>query len=216
PALIVADAFVGHRSEAVDIPDEADIPFVSRRMAVPGDDGEEVRGFLGEWVAPMPLVGQGLKAHVTASCHDAYGRRNALDAGALDRFVKTLCGKIQRHRGDLVITEAEGPEDAQVALVGYGSAGRVAHAVARRAYEEGLPVEAFKLTTLWPFPDAEIADLARRVNTILVLEDNMGQMVHYVRAAAQGEAAVAFLPPEAIGTLHRPAYVLEKIQEVLS
>jgi 2-oxoglutarate ferredoxin oxidoreductase subunit alpha len=216
PALIVADAFVGHQAEAVDIPEESDVPFVSRRMAVAGEEGEAVRGFLEEWVAPMPLVGRGHKVHVTASCHDAYGRRNALDAGAVDRFVKALCGKIQRYRGDLTITEAEGPEGAQVGLVGYGSTGRVACATARRAYEEGLPVEAFKMMTLWPFPEAEIADLAQRVRTILVLEDNLGQIVHYVRAAAQGAAEVVFVPPEAIGALHRPAYVLEKIQEVLS
>ena len=216
PVLIAADAFVGHGKEAVDIPEEAEIPFVSRRIAVDTEDGEDVRGFLEAWVAPMPLVGRGLKAHVTASCHDAYGRRTALDAAAVDRFVRALCGKIQRYRSDLTITEAEGPEEARVALAGYGSAGRVAQAVARRAYEEGLPVEAFRMTTLWPFPESEVADLARRVETILVLEDNLGQMVHYIRAAAQGEAEVVFLPPEAVGTPHRPAYVMEKIQEVLS
>ncbi len=216
PVLIAADTFVGHGREAVEMPREEEIPFVWRRIAVADEEGEEVRGFLETWVAPMPVIGRGLKAHVTASCHDAYGRRTALDAGALDRFVRALCGKIQRYRGDLTITEAEGPEEARVALVGYGSAGRVAQATARRAYEEGLPVEAFRLTTLWPFPESEVADLARRVKTILVLEDNLGQMVHYIRAAAQGGAEVVFLPPEAVGALHRPAYVLEKIQEVLS
>lgn len=216
PVLIVADAFVGHRAEAVEVPREEDVPFVFRRIAVADEDeGQEVEGFLKRWVAPMPVVGRGLKAHVTASCHDSFGRRNALDRGALDRFVRGLCNKLQDYRGDLTITEADGPEDAQVALVGYGSPGRVACDVARRAYEEGLPVEALRLTTLWPFPEGEITELARRVRKILVLEDNLGQMVHYIRAAAQGTAEVIFLPPEAIGMLHRQAYVMEKIQEVL-
>lgn len=126
PVLIAADAFVGHRKEAVEIPKEGEVPFVWRRVAVPDEEGEEVRGFLETWIAPMPLVGRGLKAHVTASCHDVYGRRTALDAEAVDHFVRTLCEKIQRYRGDLTLTEAEGPEEAKVALVGYGSAGRVA------------------------------------------------------------------------------------------
>jgi 2-oxoglutarate ferredoxin oxidoreductase subunit alpha len=215
PVLIVADAFVGHRAERVETPREEDVPFVCRRIAVADEEETVVEGFLKDWIAPMPLVGRGLKTHVTASCHDASGRRNLLDAGALDRFVRTLCGKLQRYRGDLTLSEAEGPEEARVALVGYGSVGRVACEVARRAYEEGLPVEAFRMATLWPFPEAEIADLAGRVDTILVLEDNLGQMVHYIRAAAQGKAEVVFVPPEAIGTLHQPAYVLGKIQEVL-
>ena len=215
PSLVVLDAFVGHRAEEVEVPAAADIPFVWRRIAVPKENGEPSVGFLGEWVAPMPVVGQGLKAHVTALCHDAYGRRNALDPGALDGFVRALQGKIQGGREDLVFTQAEGVGDARVALVGYGSGGRVACDAARRAFEEGLPVDAFRLTTLWPFPEQEILALAQRVETILVLEDNMGQMVHYIRAAAQGKAQVVFLPPEAIGALHRPAYVLEKIQEVL-
>jgi 2-oxoglutarate ferredoxin oxidoreductase subunit alpha len=216
PVLLVADAFVGQQSDTVDIPEIQEVPFVSRRAAASADEGDPVRGFLEEWVAPMPLVGRGLKAHVTASCHDSFGRRTALDAGALDGFIKALRSKIQRYRGDLVLTETEQVEGARLALVGYGSTARVAAAVARRATEEGSPVEAFKMTTLWPFPDTEIAELAQRVKKILVLEDNLGQIVHYVRAAAQGAAEVLFLPPEAIGSLHRPAYVLGKIQEVMS
>jgi len=38
-------------------------------------DPQEVRGFLDEDVAPMPVFGHGFKAHVTGSCHDARGMR---------------------------------------------------------------------------------------------------------------------------------------------
>ena len=71
----------------------------------------------------------------------------------------------------------------------------------------------FKLGSLWPFPDKEIASLAERVRHLIVLENNLGQMFHYVQAAAAGRARVSFLPPRILGELHEIDYILKAVRE---
>jgi len=47
------------------------------------------------------------------------------------------------------------------------------------------------------------------------MENNLGQMLPYVRAAIGSRVEVEALPPQVLGTLHRPSAVLDKIKEVL-
>jgi 2-oxoglutarate ferredoxin oxidoreductase subunit alpha len=199
--------------ETVRVPEEIEI--VERRVPEEGTDPQTIKGFLDEDVAPMPIFGKGFKAHVTGSCHNEYGQRNVVDAEALDNFVKKLSQKIRKRRDEFIITSSEGVEDAEVAIVGYGSTARAAQATARIAREERLAVGSFKMTTLWPFPEKEIERLAMNVVTIVVLENNLGQISDYVRSAAKGMAEVVFIPPETLGTLHHPGYVLKKIKEIV-
>ena len=83
----------------------------------------------------------GHKAHVTSSCHDAYGRRNVIDASALHIFIKGLNDKIEKHRDEIVKVEADA-DGAEVVLVSYGSIFRCAQAAveagARRGASAGL------------------------------------------------------------------------------
>jgi 2-oxoglutarate ferredoxin oxidoreductase subunit alpha len=215
PVVVMADAFVGHMRETVSVPERIEI--VERVIPAEGTDPLTIRGFLDEDVAPMPVFGRGFKVHVTGSCHDEYGQRNVVDAEALDNFVRKLSGKIRKRRHDLMLTSSEGVRAmrVEVAIVGYGSTARVAQATARMAREEGLPVGSFKMTTLWPFPEKEIEELAEQVGVMVVLENNLGQMVHYIQAAAKGRADVIFVPPETLGTLHHPGYVLQRVKEAL-
>ena len=69
--------------------------------------------------------------------------------------------------------------------------------------------------TLWPFADLEIAELCRDARKLIVMENNLGQMHTFVQAAMAGSCEVISLPPHVLGTLHRPADVLETIREVL-
>jgi len=47
------------------------------------------------------------------------------------------------------------------------------------------------------------------------LENNLGQIVTYIKAAVKGEAEVIFLPPQILGTLHNPDYIVDKVKEVI-
>jgi 2-oxoglutarate ferredoxin oxidoreductase subunit alpha len=213
PVFVLTDAFLGHMREELIVPEAAEIPIVDRRLFPTGKDTEVLPGFLDEDVAPMPVFGRGHKAHVTSSCHDAYGRRNVIDAKALDVFIRKLNDKIEKHR-DEIVRVASDVEGTEIVLVSYGSIFRCAQAAVEAGRAEGLPLGSFKLGTLWPFPDHEIAALAERVRHLIVLENNLGQMFHYVQAAASGRAHVSFLGPRVLGELHEIEDILKAVREV--
>ncbi len=215
PVFVLSDAFLGHMREELIVPEAASIPVADRKRFPPGIDTETLPGFLDEDVAPMPIFGEGHKAHVTSSCHDAYGRRNVIDATALDVFIRKLSDKIAKHRDEIVRVAADA-DGAEVVLVSYGSVFRCAQAAVEAGRAEGFPLGWFKLATLWPFPDREIATLAQRARHLIVLENNLGQLFPYVQAAAAGRAQVSFLPPRVLGELHEVEDVLKAVREVRS
>jgi 2-oxoglutarate ferredoxin oxidoreductase subunit alpha len=213
PVFVLSDAFLGHMREELLVPPADQIPLAERKKFPAGVDVESLPAFLDEDVAPMPLFGEGHKAHVTSSCHDAYGRRNVIDASALDVFVRKLNDKIVKHR-DEIVRVASDLEAAEVVLVSYGSVFRCAQAAVEAGRAEGLRLGWFKLGTIWPFPDTELAAVASRVKRLIVLENNLGQLVHYVQAAAGPRCQVSFLPPRVLGELHEIEDILKAVREV--
>ena len=212
PVFVLADAFVGHMREEVIIPEPGDIEIVERNIAPDGFNSETDQGFLSVDVAPMPLFGRGFKSHVTSSCHTETGKRNVTDAFALDNFIRKLSGKIEKHRDDIVRVE-DSTEGANIALFAYGSVYRSALAAASAAVKVGIKVGVFRPVTLWPFPDKEVEELSKRVNSILVLENNLGQMLHFVKSVSA--CPVHFLEPEILGTLHGVDRIVNKLKEIV-
>ena len=87
-------------------------------------------------------------------------------------------------------------DDADYAIVAFGSAARIAEKAVELARQEGINVGLFRPITLWPFPMKEIAALAEGKKGILVAEINAGQMVQDVRLAVNG-----IVPVEQFGRL---------------
>ena len=83
-------------------------------------------------------------------------------------------------------------DDAKIAVVGFGSAGRVALSAVRTARSQGIPVGLVRPISLSPFPKQLIREVAEKVDTILVVEMNSGMMLEDVMSAAQGKTNVEF------------------------
>lgn len=83
-------------------------------------------------------------------------------------------------------------EDAELVLIGFGTAGRIALSAVRKAREQGIKVGLFRPITLMPFPKNEIAALTDKVKSILVVEMNIGMMLDDVELAVQGKVPVEF------------------------
>ena len=60
-----------------------------------------------------------------------------------------------------------------------------------------------RLKTVWPFPEKEIQKLAKEVDTIIVPEMNLGQIVHPVREYVCGGCEVVSAPKIG-GEMHLP------------
>ncbi len=83
-------------------------------------------------------------------------------------------------------------EDAEIAVVGFGTAGRISLSAIRTAREQGLRVGLLRPVTVSPFPYDRIKKLSESVKAILVVEMNTGQMLGDVHLAAAGTAPVMF------------------------
>ena len=211
PVFVMGEGFVGHMRERVVIPEENQIRTVNRRVTrketpLPRKD------FLDPEVAPMPVFGLGLKAHVTSSCHDEQGMRNLSDPDVMHRYITQPIRKILSKREQIVEVETD-REGAKMVLVSYGVVSRAARTAAAMARAEGLEVGTLRLKTAWPFPDREIREAAESVEELLVLENNMGQMYPYIKAEAAHACRVGFLAPQTLGQIHDPQYILATIRE---
>jgi 2-oxoglutarate/2-oxoacid ferredoxin oxidoreductase subunit alpha len=83
-------------------------------------------------------------------------------------------------------------EDADLVVVAYGTAARVARTAIARARADGLRAGLLRPISLWPCPAAAVGEAARRARGILVVELSAGQMVEDVRLAVEGRVPVAF------------------------
>jgi 2-oxoglutarate ferredoxin oxidoreductase subunit alpha len=108
--------------------------------------------------------------------------------------------------------EASNIEDAAVVVVSYGITSRVAQRAVGLARNQGLPVGNFRLLTVWPFPEQQIGELAKKAKVLVVPELNLGQMVLEVERAAAGACRVKSVP-HAGGGVHLPEDILRVIVE---
>ncbi len=83
-------------------------------------------------------------------------------------------------------------EDAQFAVIGFGSAGRVALSAVRAARAEGIRVGLFRPISLSPFPKKRIYELSQKLQGFFVVEMNSGMMLDDVLLASQGNIPVEF------------------------
>jgi len=215
PVFILADALVGHMRERVDFPFKDEI-VLDERKKLETYQGIHQKIFLDEDVAPMPIFGKGLKANITGSTHKEDGFRNVSDPKIMDTAIRKLSNKILKHKEDIIAVEEKYLEDAEVAIFSYGLVYRAVLETVNTARSQGLKVGSFRPITIWPFPQEQVEELSKKLKTIIVCENNLGQIYPFVKAAANGNAKVVFLPPKILGALYKQEEILNKIKEVIS
>jgi len=108
----------------------------------------------------------------------------------------------------------ESLEDADIAVIAYGTAGRIAVSAVEQARAQGIRAGLFRPITLFPFPERELAAVADRVKAFLVVELSLGQMVEDIERFVAGRRPVRFLgrtggvlitPAEVVGAIERLA-----------
>lgn len=108
----------------------------------------------------------------------------------------------------------ENLDEAEFAVIAYGTSARVAVTAIEQAGREGLRVGLLRPISLFPFPTQAIIELASRVKAILVVEMSLGQLVDDVRLAVEGRCPVRFFgrtggiiisPEEVLAAIHEAA-----------
>ncbi|HSR47536.1 MAG TPA: 3-methyl-2-oxobutanoate dehydrogenase subunit beta, partial [Anaerolineales bacterium] len=101
----------------------------------------------------------------------------------------------------------------EMAVVAFGSAGRIAQSAIRAARDEGIKVGMFRPVSLYPYPYARLSELAAKLKAFLVVEMNSGQMIEDVRLANEGRLPVHFYGRMG-GVTPLPEEILEAIRKV--
>lgn len=109
-----------------------------------------------------------------------------------EEMIWSLQRKYARIEENETRAEVKDLDGADLVIVAYGSAARIAKQAISEAKKEGIRVGLVRPITLWPFPSREVAAAAERGVPILTVELSAGQMVEDVRLAVLGRAPVHF------------------------
>lgn len=211
PVILLLDEVIAHMREKVRIPDEKEIEIINRKK--PTVPPEEYLPFQPDQdgVPPMANFGEGYRYHITGLTHNQRGFP-ASQPQEIDWCIRHLHNKIKQNAKDILIYQQYFLDDAEIALIAYGSVARAAERVVRLAREQGIKVGMLKLITIWPFPEEELDRLANQVKLMLVPEMNLGQIVLEVERAVKGKCPVISYS-RVDGELINPEEIWLKIQE---
>ena len=132
-----------------------------------------------------------------------------------DALEKTNIARFERYK---VIEENEPMweeymmDDAELCVVAFGIASRVAKNAVVAARAEGIKVGLIRPITLWPFPKAPLAAAADKCKAFISVELSMGQMIEDVRLATSCKRPVT-LCSRTGGMIPSPDQVLESIRK---
>jgi 2-oxoglutarate ferredoxin oxidoreductase subunit alpha len=137
-----------------------------------------------------------------------------MDEGELEKHNWKLNEKYEQMKKTEVRVEVDNLEDAELALVGYGTSARICREAMNTARKKGMKVGLVRPITLWPFPEKVIAENADKVKAFLVIEMSLGQMVEDVRLANNGKCGVYFYGRPG-GGIPEVDVIVEKMEKIL-
>ena len=210
PTFLLADGFTGHLWERVVIPLPEEIKTAERKKpSVPPDKYMPFKPN-DHLIPPMASFGEGYNIHVTGLTHDEQGYPRTVDPETQFKLVRRLCDKIKKNSEKIIKANEFRLDGADIVVIAYGIPSRASLRAVKEARESGIKAGLLKLTTVWPFPEKQVQDLANRVRAMVVPEMNCGQILREVERAAK-ETPVHFVPKLG-GELHRPSEILEAIK----
>lgn len=213
PVLILSDEVLGHMREKVVIPPLGSYEIVERKR--PCTDTAKFIPYLADPEDDIPAMasfGDGYRWHVTGLTHNDFGFPSAKE-DEVEKNVKRLVRKINRFRDDIVEYETLAIDDAEIVVLSFGTVARSSIRAVNEARRRGIKVGHFRPVTLWPFPDKEIYQIAKKSKIIIVPELNCGQMVLEVERAVHGKTKVVG-KSLVNGELFTPDEIFKSIQEV--
>ncbi|MDP6696139.1 MAG: 2-oxoacid:acceptor oxidoreductase subunit alpha [Acidimicrobiales bacterium] len=187
PVILIYDEIIGHTRESVVLPDRVDIVDRSRPNGNPSTYQPKAAAANG--VPPMVAFGDGYRFHVTGLTHNEHGFPTT-DPGDTEALITRIHDKVHDHQDEISAVEEFMLDDAEVAIFAYGIVGRSAREAVLRARRAGMLVGLIRPLTLWPFPYAQVADVAAGIDTLLVAEMNLGQLIGEVERAVAGTTEV--------------------------
>lgn len=186
PAFILADGALGQMMEKVVLPTEGSLPYPEKNWATTG-------------------MGERKKRNIITSLFIQPEEMEQVNLHLQEKY-KAMQKEV---RFESILTE-----DADILLVAYGLGARICQKVVELGREKDVKIGLLRPITLFPFPKDEIARLALRVQSVLVVEMNAGQMVEDVALAVNGQCPVNFKGRMG-GMIASPEEVFQKVEAIV-
>jgi len=185
--IILADGSLGQMMEPAEMPPMRPVRPISERPA---------------WA----LTGaKGRAPNVVSSIY--------IDPALEEKFNFKLMAKMRQIEAAEIRLREIATEDAEIGVVAFGTAGRIAQSAVKAARDEGIKAGLLRPISLYPYPYEAVRQLSKNVRSLLVVEMNGGQMVDDVRLAVEGRVPVNFYGRMG-GMVPMPDEVLEAIRKV--
>ena len=184
PVILLLDEFIGHMREKMDIPGPGEMeiynhpqPTCQPAAYLHYGEGSSVGGAYAS-------LGSGYRFNITGLTHDQHG----FPTGRADEIqwkMDRLRAKVEDHLAELIEVDQEFMDDAEIAVFSYGGAARTAQQAVREARAKGIKAGLVRPITLWPFPNQALAEVLRKVKTMIVAEISQGQLLGEVQRVNQ-------------------------------
>ena len=192
PVIILSDEIVAHTRETFvpPSPDEIEVfdrvkPTVPPEWYLPYED-------TGTGVPPMAAFGDGYRHHVTGLTHDERGFPTQRSE-EINVLMRRLFRKITQGFHEIQRVETFMMEDAEIAVIAYGSVARSSRRAVIEAREHGVKAGLLQLVTLFPFPRRCVEKVLQQCRAVLVPEMNMGQISREVKRVHLNSSTVKTL-----------------------
>lgn len=223
PVIVMSDLLLSeHQGTVEDI--DMDVKIERGTWAVPGQAPED-GGYFPRYadsetgVSPRAVPGQEGLLHVASSDeHDERG--NLISDQHTDpvkrvQMMKKRMRKLEGVLKDFSPTRVEGPEDAELTLVGWGSTTGMMRHVMRHFNQGGARrVNVLSLRYLHPFPASEVLAALKKAKKVLAMEANFtGQLCRLIRMETGFHITQRWLKYD--GEPFYPGPAIAKVSEVL-
>jgi 2-oxoglutarate ferredoxin oxidoreductase subunit alpha len=186
PVILLTDGYLANGAEPWRIPQVADLPEIAIEYASP--DRSNGHGFLPylrdetTLSRPWAIPGTpGLEHRIGGlEKQDVTGNVNYEPANH-EKMIHLRAAKVERVTAEIPPTKCFGAEDAEIALVGWGSTYGAIRTAVERLAAEGIPTAHIHLRHLNPLP-SDLGDVLARFDKIVVPEMNLGQLNSLLRA----------------------------------
>jgi 2-oxoglutarate ferredoxin oxidoreductase subunit alpha len=183
PVILLYDEVVGHMRERLIVPQKGEVPLV-QRLRTSVKEGVDYHPYLPREDGRLPMSDFGgvHRYNVTGLFHDMWGFPSD-NPKIVHGLLRHLVDKIQNNVNQIARYKEHYLQDAEIILISYGSSARSANHVVVSRRPRGEKLGLLELQTLWPFPYDIVREKCAKAKYIVVVEMNMGQIMHEVRRA---------------------------------
>jgi len=213
PVFVLLDETIGHMHAKAIIPTvEAVKEGIVPRKTFDGAP-EDYRPYGVEQNEPAVLnpMFEGYRYHYTGLHHDAMGFPTE-EIETCRKLIDRLFKKVEDFQDEIELNEEYMMDDADILIVGYGSASLAIKEAVNSLRADGIKVGMFRPITLWPSPEKRMHELGQKFDTVLSVELNQGQYLEEVQRS-MGRLDIHKLT-KTNGRPFSPNDIIEKVKEL--